>query len=162
MACVNKGLTREYMARAQGFFERALALDPGNLEALVGTAIVDSLVGGALFCRRSGCALRGRRRDLDQGAVPGAESCHGPLPAGARPHLYHRADQGIAECERALALNRNLADAHAQIGLAKYNIGRGDETETYIREALRLSPRDTNAYAWAAFAGYARSYIGIF
>ena len=30
------------MARARGFFERALALDPGNIEALVGTANVDA------------------------------------------------------------------------------------------------------------------------
>ena len=32
----------------------------------------------------------------------------------------NRAAQGIAECERALALDRNLANAHAFIGLAKY------------------------------------------
>ena len=30
------------MARARGFFERALALDPGNVEALVGIANVDA------------------------------------------------------------------------------------------------------------------------
>ena len=36
MACLNKGLTPEHMAQARGFFERALALDPGNIEALVG------------------------------------------------------------------------------------------------------------------------------
>ena len=37
------------MAQARGFFERALALDPGNIEALVGTAMVDSLVGGSFL-----------------------------------------------------------------------------------------------------------------
>ena len=41
-ACFNKGTTPEYMAQARGFFERALALDPGNIEALVGTARVDA------------------------------------------------------------------------------------------------------------------------
>ena len=30
----------------------------------------------------------------------------------------NRAIQGIAECERALALDRNLANAHAAIGFA--------------------------------------------
>jgi len=59
-----------------------------------------------------------------------------------------------------LALDRNLAGAHAEIGLAKYNIGRAEETEAHIREALRLSPRDTSAYAWKAFAGYAKLYLG--
>src|ERR1700761_3344579 len=42
MLHANSGATPEYMARARGFFERALALDPGNVEALVGTANVDT------------------------------------------------------------------------------------------------------------------------
>ncbi len=42
-----------------------------------------------------------------------------------------RATQGIAECEQALALNPNLADAHANIGLAKYFMGRAAETEDH-------------------------------
>jgi tetratricopeptide (TPR) repeat protein len=58
----------------------------------------------------------------------------------------NRALQGIAECERALALDRNLAGAHAMIGFAKSLIGRGEETEAHVQEALRLSPRDTFAY----------------
>jgi hypothetical protein len=53
--------------------------------------------------------------------------------------------QGIAECEHALALDRNLAQAHAVIGLGKIFIGRAEETEAHILEALRLSPRDTLA-----------------
>jgi TolB-like protein len=41
MAWLNKGPSPEYLARARGCFELALALDPGNIEALVGTAVVD-------------------------------------------------------------------------------------------------------------------------
>jgi hypothetical protein len=36
------------MAQARGYYERALALDPGNIEALVGTAFVD-LVSFSIF-----------------------------------------------------------------------------------------------------------------
>ncbi len=53
----------------------------------------------------------------------------------------NRAAQGIAELERALAIDRNLADAHAWIGLAKCFLGRSQETEAHIQDALRLSPR---------------------
>jgi hypothetical protein len=48
--------------------------------------------------------------------------------------------RGIGELEQALALDPNLAIAHAWIGGAKYYVGRGSETETHIRESLRLSP----------------------
>jgi hypothetical protein len=41
LAFANKGITPEYMTKARSFFERALTLDPKNIEALVGTASID-------------------------------------------------------------------------------------------------------------------------
>ena len=85
-----------------------------------------------------------------------------------RAHLWlgnvdiftNRAAQGIAECEHALRLDRNLADAHDMIGFGKIFIGRAEETEAHVAEALRLSPRDTMAYLWMAHAGIARNHTG--
>jgi tetratricopeptide (TPR) repeat protein len=74
--------------------------------------------------------------------------------------LTKRAAQGIAECEHALALDRNLAAAHSIIGLGKIYIGRAKETEAHIGEALRLSPRDTMAYVWMNYAGVAMNQLG--
>ena len=76
-------------------------------------------------------------------------------------YIYtNRAAEGIAKCEHALALDRNLAAAHAMIGLAKYFTGRAEETESHVLEALRLSPRDTNAYTWMLDAGFAKLSLG--
>jgi len=74
----------------------------------------------------------------------------------------NRAALGIAECERALALDRNLAAAHAYVGLAKFYLGRAEETESHVNEAFRLSPRDSLAYAWMHFAGVAKLLIGAY
>ena len=71
----------------------------------------------------------------------------------------NRAAQGIAEFERALAIDRNLAAAHAWIGLAKTFLGRGQETEAHIQNALRLSPRH-GGLCWEAFAGIAKVFLG--
>jgi tetratricopeptide (TPR) repeat protein len=71
-----------------------------------------------------------------------------------------RAAQGIAECERSLALDRNLATAHAWIGLGKCNLGRAEETEACVMEAFRLSPRDNRAFSWMNTVGVAQSYLG--
>ena len=72
----------------------------------------------------------------------------------------NRAAQGIAECERALALDPNLAEAHAMIGIAKFVMGRFEETEAHIEEALRLSPRDRYLSSWLVIAGIAQLYLG--
>src|SRR6516162_4688975 len=48
-AWFNMGRTPENMARARGFYERALALEPGNVEALVGTAYVNFAIGANFF-----------------------------------------------------------------------------------------------------------------
>jgi TolB-like protein len=55
MACIHKGLTNEHMAQALGFFERALALDPGSIKALVGLASID-LHKGANYATDDGAA----------------------------------------------------------------------------------------------------------
>jgi tetratricopeptide (TPR) repeat protein len=71
-----------------------------------------------------------------------------------------RAAEGIAECEHALVLDRNLASAHAYIGLGKTFIGRAEEAEAHVAEALRLSPRDRSAYFWMNFVGRAKLQLG--
>jgi tetratricopeptide (TPR) repeat protein len=90
------------------------------------------------------------------------------VPDHAPGHMYlgvvemstKRAAEGIAECEHALALDRNLAQAHSLIGLGKIYIGRAQETEAHIAEALRLSPRDTRAYVWMSHVGMAKNHLG--
>jgi tetratricopeptide (TPR) repeat protein len=72
----------------------------------------------------------------------------------------NRAAQGISECEHALALNPNLAEAHAFIGIGKIFVGRAAETEEHIHEALRLSPRDEGAARWMNWAGLAKLHLG--
>jgi TolB-like protein len=159
-ACTNNGTTAEYMTQAQAFFDRALALDPGNIEALVGSARVKAAIGGNLetddWKAHLAAAEAASTRALS--LAPNHARAHSVL--GLVQSFTNRAVQGIAECERALALDHNLADAHAFIGLAKFFLGRSEETEAHIREALRLSPRDNNAYRWFMFVGLAKLFLG--
>jgi tetratricopeptide (TPR) repeat protein len=91
-------------------------------------------------------------------SVPDHAAAH--LCLGIVHILTRRAAEGLAECEHALTLDRNLAYAHATIGLGKRFIGRAEETEAHVAEALRLSPRDTLIYLWTFYAGIARSQLG--
>jgi tetratricopeptide (TPR) repeat protein len=74
--------------------------------------------------------------------------------------ITKRVDQGIAECEQALSLSANEVSAHAFVGLGKIYLGRSEETEAHIREAFRLSPRDTFAYLWLSVAAVANLHLG--
>jgi TolB-like protein len=160
MAWLNRGFTGEHMNQARRFFERALATDPDNIDALVGTAIVDSVSAAGFFVDDS-TALFSAAENASTNALSLA-----PEHASAHLIMGHilihtaRMAQGIAECERALELDRNLASAHAMTGLGELFIGRPEKTEAHINEAFRLSPRDTNAYWWLAVAGFAKFFAG--
>ncbi len=56
----------------------------------------------------------------------------------------------IANCERALALEPDLADAHAARGLALYTVGRNGEADAVLSEAVRLGPRSFEAHFFKA------------
>jgi TolB-like protein len=159
-AWVNRGRTPEHMAQARGFFERALALEPGNVEALVGSAWVNFAIGTNYWTddRMEHLAAAEAAVTKALSLAPNHPMAHYVL--GLVQTQTNRAAQGIAQCERALALDRNLARAHANIGTAKFYLGRGGETEAHIEQALRLSPRDTNVYIWMMFVGLAKFWQG--
>jgi TolB-like protein/Flp pilus assembly protein TadD len=160
MAWFNKGPTPDHMAQARSFFERALALDPGNVEALSGLAYVDELVCINFFTddwvERFAAAEAASTRALS--LAPDNALAH--MLLGATQICTNRTAEGIAECERALELDRNLAQAHAAIGAAKITIGRAAETEDHVQEALRLSPRDARVFRWLHWVGIAKLMLG--
>jgi tetratricopeptide (TPR) repeat protein len=122
------------------FFERAQALEPDNVPALVGEALVDVVVGVSFMtddpAARFVAAEAAATKALS--LAPNRALAH--LVLGSVHNATNRAVQAIAACERALALDRNLASAHAEIGSAKLLLGHAEETEGHMLEALRLSP----------------------
>ena len=159
MAWFNKGITPDTMAQARGFFDRALAADPGNVDALVGSAVADVRAGGLLSVADPTALFAAAEAKLTKALSSSPDHARAHLVLGHVQISTKRAVQGIAECEHALALDRNLAHAHAMIGFGKHLMGRDEETEAHVAEALRLSPRDTMAYLWMFYAGIACSNL---
>ena len=161
LAWLNKGLTPDNVAQARGFFDRALAADPDNVDALVGSARADAVEGANSFVTDPMAAFAAAEAKLTKALSSVPDHARGHMCAwDLSKYSTKRAAEGIAECEHALALDRNLADAHAVIGFGKIFIGRAEETEAHIAEALRLSPRDTMAYTWMNIAGIAKLHLG--
>jgi TolB-like protein/class 3 adenylate cyclase/Flp pilus assembly protein TadD len=159
-AWVNKGRGLDDLARARDFFERALTLDPDNLDASLGTVAVDVLTA------------QGYRTDDRIERFAEVEATLNKVltkwPNNAWAHYWmgtikvqtNRGAEGVAECEHALALNPNLANAHSLIGLAKLVNGHPEQTEAHELEALRISPHDTDANVWMAYIALGKLYLG--
>jgi TolB-like protein/class 3 adenylate cyclase len=160
LSWVHRGRTPNHIAQGRSFFDRALAADPDNVDALVGSAATDIADGGNSFVADPGAAFARAEAKLTQALSSSPDHALGHAFFGYVKILTKRAVEGIAECEHALALDRNLADAHAYIGLGKIFTGRAEEAETHINGALRLSPRDMAAYAWLTEAGIAKNHLG--
>ena len=119
-AWVNKGTTPAIFAQAGRFFDRALSADPNNVDALNGSAAADAIAGASAFVANPMAAFAEAEAKLSKALTL--------VPDHPRAHMYlglveiwtKRAVQGIAECEHALALDRNLASAHHFIGLEKF------------------------------------------
>jgi tetratricopeptide (TPR) repeat protein len=159
-AFLNKGINPEHNAQARRFFAHALLLDPCSVEALVGSALVDQQSVVASFTDDRTARMKAAETAAIKALslAPNHARAHSIL--GSIYAFTNRVELGIAECERALALDQNLPSAQASIGMFKYFIGRGVETEAHVRQALRLSPRDTSAYVWLTFAGIAKLWLG--
>jgi TolB-like protein/class 3 adenylate cyclase len=159
-AWVNRSRTPEHMAQARGFFERALALEPGNVEALLGTARVNFAIGSNFLTDDRIAHLTAAEAAVTRALslAPNHPAAH--LRLGLVHIFSNRAAQGITECERALALDQNSAGVHGALGIAKFFLGRGGETEAHMEQALRLSPRDTYVYIWTMFVGLAKFWLG--
>ena len=160
LAWFNRGMSPDNLAQARSFFDRALSADSDNVDALIRSARVDMIEGVLFFAPDPMAAFAAAEAKLTKALSSVPDHALGHMYLGLVEMWTKRAVEGIAECEHALALDRNLAHAHSSIGFGKIFIGRAEETEAHIAEALRLSPRDTMAYIWMTNGGLAKLHLG--
>ncbi len=144
--------------RRRTAFSNGLALDAANV-ALAGLAIANMLFAAVLLVDDSPARLAAGEQAALNALSLASSHANAHYALGNIYLMTNRSTQAIAEAEQALALDRNMAAAHALIGFAKLNDGRAEETEPHILEALRLSPRDTVAWHWMFVAGVATTYL---
>ncbi|HSU99840.1 MAG TPA: tetratricopeptide repeat protein, partial [Roseiarcus sp.] len=146
--------------RARGYFERAVALDPTNVDALVGAARSDVLIGAIYTTERRAERLAAAEALLIKGVSIAPRNYWAHLWLGFIQIQTNRAARAIGELQQALSLNRNLGAAHAWIGQAKITMGRAEEAEANISDAFRLSPNDAVAFIWTHMRGLAKLHLG--
>ena len=160
LAQSNKGVTAEIFDKACSYYDRAIELDQNNVDALIGRTWIDLFSATNYLSNDRVERFRSAEARLGKVLKLSSNNANAHCALGVLRMYTNRATQGIAECERALSIDRNLAAAHAWIGTAKFLAGRNEETEGHVLEALRISPRDIRASGWMLFVGTAKFGAG--
>jgi adenylate cyclase len=135
--------SKEKNNAARALFEQALAIDPDNVEAIVGVAArygLEYLMGWG----NSGI-------DYDAKILPPLDRA-----ISLAPHYVYaytsksnylaasrRPDDALRIADAGIALNPNIAFLYMSRALAELALGRFDEAKSDMQKAIRLSPRDS-------------------
>jgi TolB-like protein/tetratricopeptide (TPR) repeat protein len=140
----NTGATDPASVRKEiGFFEQAVALDPGFAQAWAGVSVATSLL---YFNSIPTPALAERAREAAQKAVALAPNRpEGYLALGN----YERGvsldyTRALEQFEKALLLAPSDASALRATAVAEEGLGRWEAAVEHIRQAVRLDPRSAN------------------
>jgi DNA-binding winged helix-turn-helix (wHTH) protein/TolB-like protein/Flp pilus assembly protein TadD len=148
--------------KAMAYFDKARALDPNSLPALLGygrTRVNEVLNRWVPPPRYK--ALLGEA----EGAIDHAARL-APFDAGVQVLrcAYLRAvnehDEAVAHCRRAVDLRPTYPLAHGELGRALIETGHAEDAVARIEEAIHLSPDDPYVAAWYFWAGIAEAHTG--
>ena len=157
---LNAGPNREDVHNAEALFEAALRIDPDNSQANVGLAQV-------LIRHTYRMAPLPERATLLARADEAATRATAVAPDSAQAQsvkaeilgLQQRFDAALATYDRAIALDRNLSNAHVGRARSLIAAGRAGDAVAPVERAIRLSPRDPDLYLWYYVACHAYTHL---
>ena len=139
--------------------EQALDADPNNVLALsmLSAGFTTPILLGRSTDPR---ADLNRAEELASRAIAvDANNPLGHLAKGAVLRVERRFDDAIAEFERALALDPNLAEAYGSLGFIYSDIVQLEKAIEFFDKAIRLSPQTQELAIW--YHGKGVAYFGL-
>jgi adenylate cyclase len=145
-------------AQAEEIFDRALHLDPSNVDAMIGKAsclVVEVLNGWSASVSED----QKTAADLADGALS-------KRPASAQAHVvkgdvlrYGHPEDAVREYDAALEIDPNFPVAYANRAQSLVLSGRAREAFLPLQLALRVSPKDPFAFTWRYFLCHAHLHL---
>src|ERR1700735_107986 len=146
-AYLRLGLQRKEMLPAYALCEQALRIDKDNVRAL---AILALRLSVQVFNLQSVDPQADRLRADELISRARAVDSNNYLAHYAKSWFLapQRPEEAIVEAERTLALNPSFVPAYIPLWIANWTAGRTEKADEYAEAALRLSPHDSQAYAY--------------
>jgi TolB-like protein/class 3 adenylate cyclase/Flp pilus assembly protein TadD len=160
VAFLNRPQSLENMRQARGLFEAALRLDESNVSALIGLAHSHINEVRLYASTNQGEQLRIAETAIAQAVMLAPDNAMAHHVRAEMLHSSGMPERALREFDLAISLDRNLAWAYAGAGFEKVLLGRAEETEAYIVDAMRLSPRDPGLDRWYGLIGIADLFLG--
>ncbi|MGX9432567.1 tetratricopeptide repeat protein [Bradyrhizobium sp. LeoA1S1] len=145
-------------AQAHDLFDRALRLDPDNVEAMIGKARC-LMVG--VNNRWSASVVEDKKQAIDL-----IDRVLSKSSASASAHwtkgtllLFGHPEEALAEYDAALEIDPNNPAVYAAKAIALVVSGRAREAFSPVQLALRLSPRDPFTFQWRFWLCHAHLHL---
>jgi TolB-like protein/DNA-binding winged helix-turn-helix (wHTH) protein len=148
--------------RSRDFFDRARALDPDLVPALLGygRTRVNMVLNRWVAADQEHLLLDEAESAILHAAAIDSRDVGLQVLRGAYLRARGRDDDAIAAFQRAIELLPTYAVAHAELGRAKIEVGLPSDAVADIEEAIRLSPNDPYIGTWYFWAGMAEAHAG--
>lgn len=162
IAADNQPQSLAVLREQQALFAAAVALDPDHADALA------RLARAILLQVTQGHALQRPDEATLARGIEAAERAAALAPGNARVHyamgLVHvlrgEFERAVLANQTAIALDRNFALAHNNLGNSLVHLGRGQEALAAADTALRLDPRGPQVGAVFTTLGFAHLLLG--
>jgi TolB-like protein/class 3 adenylate cyclase/Tfp pilus assembly protein PilF len=139
---------KEDNIEAQGYFRRALAIDPHYPQA---TAALSIAIRSAAYLGWVENVEQNYEESFELGQRAVALDARYPnahFALGLACMYTHRPDRAMAELRQAIDLNPSFAEAYAILGHTLTYAGRPEETIPLVERGIRLSPTDPRLFIW--------------
>jgi adenylate cyclase len=143
----NEGFAHQTCLRAADLFRRALAIERQNVRAMIGLSKVEAALRWGGWSETVDVA--GAEQRVDEALRLEPQNPDGHFVKGViAARVNRQLELGMLHFERAVALNRNFANAWANIGSTRRFMGQPAECLPILEKAFRLSPRDPQLGQW--------------